>query len=148
MAQEVQTRSDSYPTKYSGCHCFPSVAAAYRAYKEDSTIWKISWYGDAEMKDHYRFRPKYRSEKWHPTSEKRLCELSPLYRQDTQNASASPAELFWVRQAMIAPNFTQLFTENFNNRLSDEEFEERKRLDCLLEVLSDQEFREKYCQEK
>ena len=90
-----QTRSDSFGGNYPGTEYFHTLSEAVCAYKEDNSIWKISW-RDPVSKISYRIRPKYSSkdDEWAQLSESKLKKLCPAY------SNASPHELFWVDQSL------------------------------------------------
>src|SRR5947209_2863592 len=105
---QVQTRNDIGEIKR-----FNAMQEAYTAWKQDSTIWKISFI-DKDDKPH-RFRPKYNKErdKWSESSEAKLELLSEAYR------NASKEQLFWVDQPLaLYGDLTDMIVTIY----SDEEF--------------------------
>lgn len=129
----VQTHS--YKTgPYSGCNYYKTVAEAYHARQVDSNIWKLSW---EDHEGSYRYCPKYKKKPWYPLSEKILCGMSLAYHD------ASEDELFWVNQAIIPPNIDKFICRK--KTMSDEEWDQLYMANCIVSILSDAEFREKYC---
>ena len=131
---DVKTRSDYHKSLFAGCHRFSTVAEAYSAWQQDPHIWKLSW-TDAEGT--YRYRPKMRHEKWAPLSEKILEGMSPVYQQ------APDDELFWVDQK-ICPDDIEHYI-SFRRKMPEEEWDDLYMSNCIAGVLSDSEFRKKYC---
>lgn len=150
---DVQTRSDR-PGKWSGINIHGSVAAAYAAYQEDRGIWKISFSVPCnpdglqgtekdspflEEEEHKRFRPKYKTDVWGKESEAKLATLCPSY------SKASNGQLFWVNQLVVSPKLKELLRSLGSKNITKREFEALNDAGCIIECLTDQEFRKKYC---
>ena len=127
---EFQTRSDE-----TGLLFFSTLQDAYDMWKKDPTIWKISWYDGT---NDYRWRPKTKQEDWSPESEERLANMSEKYK------NAKNTEIFWVQQYIMPPNHQDLFEKFAKKQITDSEFEKEYSKCCLEEVLSDEEFRQRF----
>jgi len=120
-----QTRSET-----TGIKSHNTFTEAFAEYKNDQTVWKISF-------DCMRWRPKTRSEKWSVKSEECLCNLSTEYANENDFA-----KVYWVWQSIIPEKKVFLtLTKDFNqNLISEEEYENR--IDCanIRDVLTEEQF--------
>lgn len=128
---EVQTRSESGRLNF-----FSSVTEAYQAWEKDPTIWKISFSG-------HRFRPKTKKELWSLLSEDKMRRMSEKYAKALEN------ELFWINQSLMPEDkYFQIYTKLKSEAKNQDEIDEAEDFymsKCIKEVLSDEEFRNKYC---
>lgn len=131
---EVQTRSH-HLTHMLEQH--PSFQAAYHAFQKDHAIWKLSWSDPATGKD-LRFRVKTRQERWSEPSEEKLGQLCPSYR------FATPSEVFWINQTLIAPNYDALKEQLLAGEITEKRYEILIAMDCNVEILTDEQFRARY----
>lgn len=127
---EVQTRSDSHRGKHPGCNYFSSVKEAYEAWKTDKNIWKISF---DDKEGEHRYRPKLRSSLFNLKSEERMCQLSQTYK------NATPSALFWVDQLVMPVGEWDM-----RKVKTDPEYGNLYMAACIKNVLSDEEFKQKY----
>lgn len=157
----IQTRSE-----FTGCEHWYSVREAYDAYQKDTSIWKISW---SEGSFDHRFRPIHKQDllKWQRLSLQKIKQLCPNF--DTILKS----EILWVDQQILAKcldtelnqidrqtldkmrngicleeatKWQQDERQKLKERFPTEEvYEEWKDAECITEVLTDNQFKEKYC---
>lgn len=121
---EYQTRNNRGELKY-----FGTFAEALEETKRDKSVWKLSFNLDDE---HYRWRPKTRADQWSPSSERKLCEMSATYDAESKNSKT----VYWVNQAMLAPNRENLYKAHSDD---PEKLEEALALDCILEICTEKE---------
>ncbi len=131
---DVQTRSDYHKSPYAGCHYFATVKEAYSAWQKDPHIWKISWEDDEGS---FRFRTKTKGESWYESSEKTLCGMSENYQQAADDA------LFWVHQSVMPEDLESIL--HLKKTMPEDQWDQLYVSKCIISVLSDLEFREKYC---
>lgn len=125
----VQTRSTC-----NGFALFYSVKDAYEAYQRDKTIWKISWNDNRFYTRACRIGP-IREE--HKLEELRLHTLSKEYA-----TCKNPKEIFWVNEPMelivkYAVDYAMADGKTTFNTFTKE--------DAIIEVLTDEQFQNKYC---
>ena len=121
---EYQTRNNRGELKF-----FDTFAAALEEAKRDRTVWKLSFsIGD----EHYRWRPKTRVDHWSPESERKLCGMSATYNAEPKNSRT----MYWVNQAMLAPNREELYKSYSED---PEKLEEAMTLDCILEICTEKD---------
>ena len=167
---EIQTRSESHRSKWNGIHIFDSVSKARNAYLEDKSIFKISFEGTNE-KDRFRFRPKYNNskDKWNLESESRIMSLNSKYK------NSNGTDLFWVNQTICISQEKKLelfkklgysiedgyqdetyYPLYQQNKISLDDYyyyamnsiqypEDLMDSYCILEVFTDEEFVQKFC---
>lgn len=139
---EVQTRSSS------GNLYFKSVKEAYEAYHHDKTIWKISWDGHRfytrtrtphqvskefeEVCKKYGAVNTYNDRGKHEAEELRLCHLSEDYANCTNST-----KIFWVNEPM-----EKVVEITVKSVMDDTEL---CLADAIIEVLTEEQFQEKYC---
>lgn len=121
-----ETRSEK-----NGIYYYESLLSAIGAWDNDPTIFKISY--DFQGKD-YRWRKKLKGENW-KSSEKRLCKLSKEYND------AKKEEVFYVNQSLLPDNSEQLHCDRKNRKITEKEFSYLWYESCIIQVLSDKEFR-------
>lgn len=139
---EFQTRSNSSRGKYGGLNYFRSIDKAYGAWKEDPSIWKISW-SDGEID--FRYLVKTKKKVWHQIEEDRILELYPRY------SCASKDQIFWVYEKLEPQVSDILIKKKILGEISEEEYQKQKKIyknkmrrENIVEVLTDEEFRLKY----
>ena len=129
-----QTRSDSFGGNYPGTEYFHTLSEAVCAYKEDNSIWKISW-TDSESGTRYRIRPKYSllSARWGSLSEHKLQSLCSSY------ADAPEHKLFWVYQSIdaICDEIVSRAEAGITKKMTEEE-EEEQCARCLINMWTDE----------
>ena len=135
---DVQTRSDCNRGKWTGTRNHRSVADAYNAWKQDKHIWKRSFISPTSR---YRFRIKYHSPEdlWGDDTEAKFAELNPTY------INAAPTDIFWVNQKVASDDLRSLCRMRDANVITQAEFDRLHNLGCIEEVLTDAQFRAKYC---
>ena len=134
---EYQTRNEQGMLNF-----FDTFDKAYAEYKRDPTVWKISF---SVEKENFRWRSKTRKDVWSLESETHLKNLCSVYAQSKEDALSSPKgsrdELFWVNQAVFPPKFREIYKDP---NLSEDEKERLLNIACLLEIITDREFQERY----
>lgn len=113
-----------------------TLQIAYHEWENDSDLWKISW-GFGEV-NRYRFRPKKKDNLWDSYSEKRMCSLSDKYK------NGSSSQLFWINQLLCPPGYFELSSKYYDNKISKKEYNEKIDDISIVEVLTDDEFKNKY----
>lgn len=121
-----QTRSDNIPSLRN----FKTFDEAYAAFKQDNSIYRISFDGQ-------NWIPKYMSdEEWYKQPEQKLRKLSKSYAEEK-------SDLYWIHQTSIPHNYYRQWisrTHLINNPMFEGQFQS----DCIVEVLSDEEFKKKF----
>ncbi len=129
MEVQLVTNDDEYI--YLNC-----ISEAFNLCQPDD-VKKISW---SEEKTDFRFRPKNKSKQyeWCKASEDKLCELSEAYKNERDEGV-----WFWVNQAVMSPNFKELFNLYGEDLLDSKE--DILMASCVLDVFTNDEFKRKYC---
>jgi hypothetical protein len=139
----IQTRSDSSRGKWMGTEMHESIKAAYRAWTEDKNIWKISFSSSDNAENDTRYQcithTKTETWSWSPETNEKLKSLNPIY------ANASNNQLFWLIKTIMPSNLAELKQSLKDGMISDAEFEKGFDLGCYVGILTDEEFRNKYC---
>ena len=131
----IQTRSSNGEFRY-----FATIKSAHKySLYDDESVWKISW-SISWSKDKngrridYRFRKKYKDDKWLDSSEDKLNQMNEIYR------NCSDKTLFWVNQKIV--DFDLL--EQRKDFKIEEDWDMYYMPQLIIELLSDEEFRTKY----
>ena len=122
MNSQFQTCSHDYGTQF-----YTTFLDAFEAYKNDKSIWKISW------DDCHRWRPKAKKDIWE--NEETLVNLSEEYA-DEENVS----RVFWVWQLTIPENCDELFAMEKNGEITKEEMNKQWDRACIKSVITQEEF--------
>ena len=125
---EFQTRND-----YGEIMHYSTFIEAYNAYIIDPTIWKISFELDDGQRN--RWVTKKTTDTWSVYCETKLRELSPIYNNEhgTRN--------FWVHQKIQSPEWFEISNDV---HLSEEEKEIKKDISCLVQIATEDEFKEMF----
>lgn len=137
----VQTRSETGETNN-----YDTVAEAYNVWKKDSNeIFKISF--EDLTKRLCRWRPKTRGG-WNPVSEKRILLLCPEYSavfpysvSARDRVERYNKEVFWVHQLVMHPTSLSFREWKGSSNMSENEYD----AEFIVEVLTDEQFRVRYC---
>jgi hypothetical protein len=109
---------------------FDTFKKAFDAYKKDPTIYKISWRKN-------RWLPKSKSDVWEPHSEDKLKTLSKKYELE-KNINA----IYWVHQSVMPNRLPS--KAYFDDRLTKKEQETLWDSDCLQEIITEEEFLQRF----
>jgi hypothetical protein len=126
---EFQTRSDN-PLNDIKQH--NTLSAAFAEYKSDPEVWKISF-------QNMRWRPKTHSNIWE--NEDCLCNLSIEYANERDLN-----KVFWVWQSIIPEKqvYEFIMKECYEGRITNEEAERRIDRANIREVLTEEQFKNKF----
>lgn len=124
---EFQTRNDADDIRI-----FTKFNDAYNASLEDKTIWKITITIEGEI---FRWVKKLPGDVWGINQENRLKFLSNKYLHDGDNM------VFWIHQKLIPDNYDETMERE---DITDDEKALLNLVNCLVEVLTDKEFIERY----
>ena len=149
MEKEFLTRSDTPGTKHSGTKTWNCFLDAYNAWKEDDSIWKLSFkdprglqalenpYARMGLSDqqgiNMRWRPKTKKDIWE--NEDCLDNLSVEYANEIDIE-----RVYWVWQHAMSPIFKELNQKLDNGEITWEEFEKLNSRTSIQQVLTDEEF--------
>ena len=127
-----QTRSE-----ITGIEYFNSFLEAFNNYKEDQTVWKISF--DNKDSVHMRWRPKKKGNVW--DNEDCILNLSVEYTNE-QNLD----RIYWVWQDLMPEEvyMEELLRRKQTGEILEEEYKRLWDRACIRGVLTEEEFVNSY----
>lgn len=122
---EYQTRNEMGELRF-----FATFQRAFEAYRADRTIFKISWHQN-------RWTLKTKAEAWVPYLENKLEKISEKYAQEKERDKA-----YWVHQSIRPTRMPRSYYTDTS--VPDEEQQKAWDLDCIQEILSEEEFTRRF----